>query len=293
MNNFSSLENLTLFEIEVTQKISDSNIRNFLLSFFKIQNFTYKDTDKIFLSYIDELKIYQLLIFSEEKRYFDFQLFEEYYKEIKVENSIDLYICNNFFCLYKNGEFYYLQKIILEISNDELFEYINNKFDNKINEYKFITEDEIIQLRERYLNNPKKKELKLTTLKKNYGFYFYIVYIFILINVAVLFFLFDFNVEEKTNNIDANLQIEILKKEHQFLSFEEKISLLLKKIDSNNLDLTSLEFNQNRLKIVLNSSNKESIYSFLEENKAIFLSSSINFLENKNLYEVVVNVKLF
>ena len=53
MNNFSSLENLTLFEIEVTQKISDSNIRNFLLSFFKIQNFTYKDTDKIFLSYID------------------------------------------------------------------------------------------------------------------------------------------------------------------------------------------------------------------------------------------------
>lgn len=293
MNDFSSLENLTLFEIEVTQKISDSNIRNFLLSFFKIQNFTYKDTDEIFLSYIDELEIYQLLIFSEEKRYFDFQLFEEYYKEIKVENSIDLYICNNFFCLYKNGEFYYLQKIILEISNDELFEYINNKFDNKINEYKFITEDEILQLREKYLNNPKKKELKLTTLKKNYGFYFYILYIFILINIAVLFFLFDFNVEEKTNNIDANLQIEILKKEHQFLSFEEKISLLLKKIDSNNLDLTSLEFNQNRLKIVLNSSNKENIYSFLEENKAIFLSSSINFLENKNLHEVVVNVKLF
>ncbi|CAM3547480.1 hypothetical protein [Arcobacter aquimarinus] len=293
MNNFSSLEKLTLFEIEVTQKISDSNIRNFLLSFFKIQNFIYKDTDKIFLSYIDELKIYQLLIFNEEEKYFDFQLFEEYYKEIEIENSIDLYICNNFFCLYKNGEFYYLQKIILEISNDELFEYINNKFGNKINKYKFISENEMVRLKDKYLNNPKKKELKLINLRKKYSFCFYILYIFILIKVMVLYFFFNFNIEEKNNDIDNNLQIEIFKKEHQFISFEEKISLLLEKIDSNNLDLISLEFNQNRLKIVLNSDIKENIYSFLEENKAIFLSSSINFLENKSLYEVVINVKLF
>lgn len=111
MNNFSSLEKLTLFEIEVTQKISDSNIRNFLLSFFKIQNFIYKDTDKIFLSYIDELKIYQLLIFNEEEKYFDFQLFEEYYKEIEIENSIDLYICNNFFVCIKMENFTIYKKL--------------------------------------------------------------------------------------------------------------------------------------------------------------------------------------
>ncbi|MEZ4693931.1 MAG: hypothetical protein R2837_08055 [Aliarcobacter sp.] len=114
-----------------------------------------------------------------------------------------------------------------------------------------------------------------------------------MIKVMVLYFFFNFNIEEKNNDIDNNLQIEIFKKEHQFISFEEKISLLLEKIDSNNLDLISLEFNQNRLKIVLNSNIKENIYSFLEENKAIFLSSSINFLENKSLYEVVINVKLF
>jgi hypothetical protein len=293
MKYFSSTEDLKLFEIEVTQRISQSNIRNFLLSFFKIQNITYKNSDKIFLNYIKELKLYQIFFFNEEEKYFDFQIFEQYYKNIKTEDSIDLYICNNFFCLYKNGEFYYLQKITLEISNDEFIEFINKKFNIQLTNYKFIDDETLNELRDSYLKQTNKRVLKVITLEKNHGFYFYILYVVILINIAILYLSFDSSIEEKTDVIDNNLQIEKLKKEYEFLSLEEKITPLLEKLDSNNLELISLEFNQSRLKMVIKSSFKDEIYSFLEENRNILLSSSIHYLENQNLYEVVVNVKLF
>ncbi|MCG3714904.1 hypothetical protein L5F64_04920, partial [Aliarcobacter butzleri] len=64
-------------------------------------------------------------------------------------------------------------------------------------------------------------------------------------------------------------------------------------INTNSLDLQSLEFKQNRLKLILISSKKEDLYQFLEKNNKNITFSSINLLENSNLYEAVIDAKIF
>ncbi|MCG3716985.1 hypothetical protein L5F64_15445, partial [Aliarcobacter butzleri] len=64
-------------------------------------------------------------------------------------------------------------------------------------------------------------------------------------------------------------------------------------INTNSLDLQSLEFKQNRLKLILTSSKKEDLYQFLEKNNKNITFSSINLLENSNLYEAVIDAKIF
>ncbi|WP_305863587.1 hypothetical protein [Aliarcobacter butzleri] len=69
--------------------------------------------------------------------------------------------------------------------------------------------------------------------------------------------------------------------------------MIFQDINSNSLDLQSLEFKQNRLKLILTSSKKEDLYQFLEKNNKNITFSSINLLENSNLYEAVIDAKIF
>ena len=88
-------------------------------------------------------------------------------------------------------------------------------------------------------------------------------------------------------------KVEILKHKYKFQSFQEKLDLIFKDINTNSLDLQSLEFKQNRLKLILTSSKKEDLYQFLEKNNKNITFSSINLLENSNLYEAVIDAKIF
>ncbi|MDN5110752.1 hypothetical protein PJV97_00180 [Aliarcobacter butzleri] len=69
--------------------------------------------------------------------------------------------------------------------------------------------------------------------------------------------------------------------------------MIFQDINTNSLDLQSLEFKQNRLKLILISSKKEDLYQFLEKNNKNITFSSINLLENSNLYEAVIDAKIF
>ncbi|MFY4841621.1 hypothetical protein ACOTWI_04740 [Aliarcobacter butzleri] len=69
--------------------------------------------------------------------------------------------------------------------------------------------------------------------------------------------------------------------------------MIFQDINTNSLDLQSLEFKQNRLKLILTSSKKEDLYQFLEKNNKNITFSSMNLLENSNLYEAVTNAKIF
>ncbi|WP_193210222.1 hypothetical protein, partial [Aliarcobacter butzleri] len=89
------------------------------------------------------------------------------------------------------------------------------------------------------------------------------------------------------------INIDILKHKYKFQSFQEKLDLIFQDININSLDLQSLEFKENRLKFILTSIKKEDLYQFLEKNNKNITFSSINLLENSNLYEAVIDAKIF
>ncbi|MFW2578340.1 hypothetical protein [Aliarcobacter butzleri] len=111
----------------------------------------------------------------------------------------------------------------------------------------------------------------------------------------MIFSFFIFSNEEKIEQIEnkEEINIDILKHKYEFQSFQEKLDLIFQDINTNSLDLQSLEFKQNRLKLILTSSKKEDLYQFLEKNNKNITFSSINLLENSNLYEAVIDAKIF
>ena len=288
---YSPLNQQNFLEIEVTEKIKEKNLKKFINSSLKINNFDIKKSDKIFTTYIEELNIYQIFILENDYKYFEFQVFELFYKD-EIKKSFDLYLCEDFFCLFKNGSFYYFQRFSLNLPIEEFIEFLNKKFSIKIENYRRFDNNAFEKLKNEYLKSDIKTSFKPINKKSNYEFYFYIFYLIILIILFYFFYLEKITIKNSEFLSNDFVSSKELKNKYQFSSFYENLDLLLKKIESENLDLISYEFKENSQKIVLISDSKENIYAFLEKNKNYLLSSSFNFLENKNLYEVVIYVKL-
>jgi hypothetical protein len=288
---YSPLNQQNFLEIEVTEKIKEKNLKKFINSSLKINNFDIKKSDKIFTTYIEELNIYQIFILENDYKYFEFQVFELFYKD-EIKKSFDLYLCEDFFCLFKNGSFYYFQRFSLNLPIEEFIEFLNKKFSIKIENYRRFDNNDFEKLKNEYLKSDIKTSFKPINKKSNYEFYFYVFYLILLITLFYFFYLEKITIKDSEFVSNDFVSSKELKNKYQFSSFYENLDLLLKKIESENLDLISYEFKENSQKIVLISDSKENIYAFLEKNKNYLLSSSFNFLENKNLYEVVIYVKL-
>ncbi len=132
---YSPLNQQNFLEIEVTEKIKEKNLKKFINSSLKINNFDIKKSDKIFTTYIEELNIYQIFILENDYKYFEFQVFELFYKD-EIKKSFDLYLCEDFFCLFKNGSFYYFQRFSLNLPIEDFIEFLNKKFSIKIKNYR-------------------------------------------------------------------------------------------------------------------------------------------------------------
>lgn len=295
IKRFASQNSFILLQIEVSEKIEKKNLKNFIFTNFKLKNIILNRNDKVFVSFIKELKEYQVFILNEEFAFFDFQIFEQFYEKEKTsekQTSFDLYLYEEFFCLYKNGNFYYYQKLNQTIENDELLLFLNKKFKLKIDNFKQLEKKEFEELKKSFLQKQIKQNLHFLNLKKDYSFSIFILYLFVVIVLSSYIFL---EKTEQTDKIETSqdIDIEVFKSKHKFQSFQEKLNLLFLDIDSTNLVLQSLDFRQNRIKLILNSQNKDNLYVFLEKNSKSIISSSINFLEDLNSYESKVDAKIF
>ena len=290
MTNYACVKNIVSLEIDVSEKIDKENLKDFAFTSLKLNNKNFSKNDLIYINYIEELKQYQILLSTNAHKYLFFQIFELFYdKEIK---GLDLYLGDDFFCLYKDGLFYYYQAIEISLSIDDFLEFINRKFNSKINNYIKIEKDYLGELKEKYLLKNTKTTLKNINIKNDNSFKFYLVYIFLLL-FSSLYFYFNytdfFHKEEVV--INEALHFEKLKNEYLFVSVENDLNDILKNIKLYNLDLVLFEYKQNNIKLTLASKNKEDLYQFLKEYKETLISSSILFDENKKIYEMVAYAK--
>ena len=290
MTNYACVKNIVSLEIDVSEKIDKENLKDFAFTSLKLNNKNFSNNDLIYINYIEELKQYQILLSTNAHKYLFFQIFELFYdKEIK---GLDLYLGDDFFCLYKDGLFYYYQAIEISLSIDDFLEFINRKFNSKINNYIKIEKDYLEELKEKYLLKNTKTILKNINIKNDNSFKFYLVYIFLLL-FSSLYFYFNytdfFHKEEVV--INEELHFEKLKNDYLFVSVENDLNDIFKNIKLYNLDLVLFEYKQNNIKLTLASKNKEDLYQFLKEYKETLISSSILFDENKKTYEMVAYAK--
>ena len=158
MTKFISSDQIITLELDVSEEIDNNSLRNFVLTSLNLNNKEYLANDLIYTTYIKELKQYQILLINNKFSKAEFQVFELFYKD-KAE-GLDLYLCDKFFCLYKNGVFYYYQAIEFSLTIDEFLDFISKKFNTNVNNYKKIEVEELEKLKNEYLQNKKKSSLK-------------------------------------------------------------------------------------------------------------------------------------
>lgn len=292
MTKYISSDQIITLELDVSEEIDNNSLRNFVLTSLNLNNKEYLANDLIYTTYIKELKQYQILLINNKFSKAEFQVFELFYKD-KAE-GLDLYLCDKFFCLYKNGVFYYYQAIEFSLTIDEFLDFISKKFNTNVNNYKKIEVEELEELKNEYLKSKKKSSLKNINKKRNNSFIFYIIYLFLLVYVFIYYI-----EQNSTNNVEkpiqntSNLDYEKFKKEHTFISLENDFNKIFESINKHSLEIISFEYKKAKIKMILNSQIKDDLYLFLNEYKKSLISSSVYFDEKKELYEVSAYVNLY
>ena len=292
MTKYISSDQIITLELDVSEEIDNNSLRNFVLTSLNLNNKEYSANDLIYTTYIKELKQYQILLINNKFSKAEFQVFELFYKD-KAE-GLDLYLCDKFFCLYKNGIFYYYQAIEFSLTIDEFLDFISKKFNTNVNNYKKIEVEELEILKNEYLQNKKKSSLKNINKKRNNSFIFYLIYLFLLIYICIYYI-----EQNSTNNVEkpmsntSNLDYEKFKKEYTFVSLENDFNKIFESINKHSLQIVSFEYKKAKIKMILNSQIKDDLYLFLNEYKKSLISSSVYFDEKKELYEVRAYVNLY
>lgn len=288
--NFVYSNEIKSLLIDVSEQIENKNLNKFITTTLKLKNITINKNDFIHINFISELKQYQVLIYSNDKKVV-FQIFELFYLDKKDSITFDLYVCEEFFCIYKNAEFYYFQKLESQIFIDDLLEYINKIFLINIDNFKVIDITYFQELQTNYLQKNIKTKLENFNKRRDFGFYIYLLYLGIIFCTSISFY-DDFYQTNKNEPPANEFNIEKLKKEYGFSSILKDYKNLFEQLNQYNLTLISFEYKEDKAKIVLTSNSKTNIYSFFAVLKDNLISQDINFLENKNIYESTIYVKL-
>lgn len=285
MKNFYSSKNILIFNIEVDEEIDKKSLKGFLLSNLGLQKITLNKNQKIIITYIKELKIYQLLIFDKSIKYADFQVFEKL--EYLKDDTFSFIIFQDFLYIFKNQEFYYVQNLQKDLNKDDFINFLKYRFSLDDILLRNISFEEFENLKNEYLKEKKKITLKFYNYKQDFSFYIYIFYLFLLILFIVFYFLY-FK-EEKINEKPINY--EEIKQTYQFKSINKEFYNLLLIMQELNINLEELKYFDNSLKITVSSKNKDSILNFLKSKDFVFLNSEIKSYD-ENLFKAQADVKI-
>lgn len=288
MLDFASTNEIKSLFIDVSEEIENKNLKKFIFTSLKLNNFEINKNDFVHINFIFELKQYQVLVFPKEYKNAIFQIFELFYLDKNDLNKFDLYFTNDFFCLYKNTKFYYFQKIESHFEINELIEYINKKFTLKIDNYKIINNSQLEELKNSYLEKSFKNRVQNFNKKDDYSFK---IYLFYLVVILISFVFFFENKDETKNNFIVENEFDKLKNEYIFSSFNADFNFLIKSLQKYNLNLKSFEYKENRIKINFSTISKPDIYDLFTNLKDRLISQEINYLENQKIYEVIIYVK--
>ena len=245
-----SLQNIKNLSIQTSQKISKQNINNFISSYLQVNDIKIKEHDKIFYVYINEANIYEIYILNSNKN--NIQTQAHIFKSNK--NTYDLFICLNYFIIYKNSKFYFYKENKNYNIND-IKNFIHYKYKFSVNNIYNIDKSKYKTYEKRFLELNKHNKLSFIILKKNYSFYYYCFYLIIL--ASVLFYYININTKESKQKF-VNKTI-VYKNNY-------KINNIIKTINSYNIHIQELKY-QNSYLLTLSSKNKNNIFKFLNKYK--------------------------
>ena len=127
MDDFYGIENLQIIEIDASEKIENKSLKNFINTSLKLKDINLPKNSKVILNYVEELKLYQLILVSNNSKNLEIELFYKLLEQNNQKNLVAL-LYKNYFLIFKNNKLYYLQKIEENIEITELLNYLYENF---------------------------------------------------------------------------------------------------------------------------------------------------------------------
>jgi len=253
--------------IQTTEKISSSNIYNFLTTSIQSNDINLQINERIFYFYISESNIYEIYIISIANTYIQTyaNIFKYYYKD-KID-SIDLFIANDYFAIYKNSKLYFFKEN-KNYEIEDIKSFIKYKYKLEINNINIINKEQIKNYQENFIIN-NKEYIKFVKPKQSKFYLYYIFYLLLLVLLVV-----GYEIKNKPKLAENNSKIEYKKN-------KEIIYDIIKLCNIYKLQIQNLRYsNKYHLKIV--SKNKKNLDKFIS-----FYKNSIkikNIYKNKSRY---------
>ncbi|WP_207501714.1 hypothetical protein, partial [Aliarcobacter thereius] len=149
MSFFALINDISIIELEVKDKINDKFLKEFISTNLNLNNITLEKNQKIFINYLEITKEYQLFILDKKFKYFEYEAILREFKEFDFL-YYSLFIYDNFFVIFKEKELFYFNKLNINVNKTELLSFLKKKFNIEFSFIKEINSYELEDLKNNY-----------------------------------------------------------------------------------------------------------------------------------------------
>ncbi len=297
-SNFINTSKIQIISIKVTEQITPQFLQEFLKTTLESNNILITNTTLVWYSFIEEIKLYEIYITKSTNHNVDIypNILNGFYNTNNKSSTIDLFILDNFFAVYKYGKLYCF-KHIKNSSTKDIQNYIIQNYQLNLNNtinYDNIQFNKLLDLYKKSKNNA--NIAKFIKLKKDNSFLFFIIS-FIVSIIVFLFFLFSaYNTNLKT--IDKqflNMQIKYKKLQNKKITYTKitpQLIELFKYIKLENLISKTITYEKHKIKLDLFHQDKIKLLNFLTIYHSTISIDNIEFIKDIQLYKMVVQIEI-
>lgn len=246
MNKLNYINNLHPHIINVNEKIQKKYLHDFLKDKISVIGALEKD---IYYSYLFFSKQYQIT-YSKDKIPFVY-IFELYYVNKALNDNIDLFFTKDYFVIYYQQMIYFYKENKQNLLED-ILEYVKYELKLEITNVIKIKPEKFLQYKQEFL---KKTQTSFRTSFTLYAFFVYII-------IFIFVFQYYYSTRSYVESITIQKTNEIRTK-----SFTNNISLLFVKLDKHHLKVKHFQYQNNELRLSIQSKNINNFYDFLKNEK--------------------------
>lgn len=281
-------KNIQSFLIKVDEEIEKKNLNKFIHSSLELKGIKIEKRVKIIYSFLFEIKSYQIIIYNNNAK--DFMSILYSYANNRQNNG-NIVVYKNDIYLFRNGQFYYFQKLDYVLSKNEIQELIAGKLKLLVENIVFINDIKIQKD-----NFDKNKFSKNVNILKRNNFSNILVFGIFTSLVFLFFSVFLIKNNYKNNSIKNSVEkkefeleklIESKQRDLQIIS----LIILFENIKKLSLVLTDLSYENKLYTLVLESSKEKSLYKLMSFYKKSVKLNKIQYLPERKKYELHIQIR--
>jgi len=291
LNNKFALE----FDIKTSEEINKQNIKQFFSTFLKTKNIEVKALNKIIYFYVPNIKIYHIFVFlNTTKNFFLPASFLKYLKDFtkqKNETNLRLYICEDFFAIYKNNSLIFAKTKNKESTKTDISSYVQKYLKFNLDEIVEINNTLFSKVKEDFLlqakQNPKIEfevlGLKVINFENLNRIKILSLFLGFLLCINLIFFSYKYFFTHKAKINKTKITFTIPNK-NQAIVFQN----LREFFQSQGIEIRQAKLDK-KINLILRSKDKNKILKALvafKEQKLVL--KEINYLQDEKTYEAFV-----